>query len=104
MCGARFGAVFTGILLYIRYRFPRFPIHPIGFTISSSGVLRSSLFSIFFSWVIKTLVLKFGGLEYYRKIAPFFLGMLAGQIAGIALGVVVDALFFPGNGHKLNRW
>ena len=102
MCGARFGAVFTGILLYIR--FPHFPIHPIGFTISSSGVLRSSLFSIFFSWVIKTLVLKFGGLEYYRKIAPFFLGMLAGQIAGIALGVVVDALFFPGNGHKLNRW
>lgn len=98
------GAVFTGILLYIRYRFPHFPIHPIGFTISSSGVLRSSFFSIFFSWAIKTLVLKFGGLEYYRKIAPLFLGMLAGQIAGIALGVVVDALFFPGNGHKLNRW
>ena len=44
------------------------------------------------------------GLELYRKIAPLFLGMLAGQIAGIALGVVVDALFFPGNGHKLNRW
>lgn len=98
------GAVFTGILLYIRYRFPHFPLHPIGFTISSSGVLRSSLFSIFFSWAIKTLVLKFGGLELYRKIAPLFLGMLAGQIAGIALGVVVDALFFPGNGHKLNRW
>ena len=98
------GAAFTGLLLYIRYRFPRFPIHPIGFTISSSGVLRSSFFSIFFSWLIKSLILKFGGLEQYRKTAPLFLGMLAGQLAGIALGVIVDLLWFPGNGHQLNRW
>jgi hypothetical protein len=29
---------------------------------------------------------------------------MVGHTAGIALGILVDALLFPGEGHKLNRW
>ena len=98
------GALFTCLLFYIRYRFPTFPIHPIGFTISASGVLRSSVTSIFLVWVTKTLLLKLGGLDLYRRTAVLFLGMVLGYLTGVGLGILVDTIWFNGNGHKLNDW
>ena len=98
------GAAFTALLFYIRYRLPTFPIHPIGFTISTSNVLRSTVTSIFFVWLAKGLILKFGGLESYRKLTPLFLGLFMGYLVGVGLGVVVDFIWFRGHGHKLNDW
>ncbi|MCZ6632857.1 MAG: hypothetical protein O7G87_05585, partial [bacterium] len=98
------GGVFTGFLLFLRYRFPVFSIHPIGFTIGASLILRSSASSIFLVWLTKAVLLKFGGLERYRKTAPLFLGMLTGHLVGIGLGVLVDVIWFHGDGHPLNRW
>lgn len=98
------GGVFTGLVLYLRYLIPTFPISPIGFAISSSGVLQSSLVSILLVWGIKTTLLRVGGLEQYRRTAPLFLGMLIGHAMGLALGVVVDTIWFNGNGHSTNRW
>ena len=98
------GGLITGLMFYLRYRFAGFPVHPIGFTISASGVLQSSVSSIFLVWLAKVILLKFGGLERYRKTAPLFLGMLIGYLAGIGLGVVVDVIWFNGNGHQLNGW
>ena len=98
------GAAFTGLMLYLRYRFPGFPINPIGFTISASNVLRSTVTSIFIAWLTKSLILKFGGLNSYRRMAPLFLGLFMGYLAGVGLGVVVDVIWFNGNGHKLNDW
>jgi hypothetical protein len=96
------GSAFTGLLYYLRYRFPGFPIHPIGFTISASSTLRNTTMTIFLVWLIKSLILRIGGLEKYRATAPLFLGMLMGFLAGVALGVIVDAIWFPGNGHEIH--
>jgi hypothetical protein len=98
------GVVFTGLLFALRYRFPRFPVHPIGFATSGSEILRSTTSSIFLVWLIKSLVLKFGGLETYRRKAPLFLGMALGYVAGVGLGVAVDVIWFNGNGHSLTGW
>ena len=98
------GAAFTAFLFYLRYRFPGFPVHPIGFTISASGVLRSTMSSIFLVWLTKALLLKFGGLETYRRMVPLFMGILIGYLAGIGLGLIVDVIWFHGNGHQLNGW
>ncbi|MSS72355.1 MAG: hypothetical protein EXS64_12815 [Candidatus Latescibacteria bacterium] len=99
------GAAFNGLLLYLRYRFPAFPIlHPIGFTISACSVLSSSVSSLFLVWLVKTLLLKLGGLDLYRRTAPLFLGMFLGYLAGVGLGILVDTVWFNGNGHPLNDW
>jgi hypothetical protein len=98
------GAAFTGILFFVRYRFPGFPVHPIGFTISASEILRSSTTSIFIVWLTKVLVFKFGGLDSFRRKAPFFLGISMGYVAGIGLGVLVDVIWFHGAGHGQTGW
>lgn len=96
------GSLFAGLLVLLRYRFPGFPIHPIGFTISASSTLRNTALTIFLVWVLKSLILRIGGLERYNAIAPFFLGMLMGFLGGVALGVIVDGIWFPGNGHEIH--
>lgn len=98
------GGAFTFALLYVRMVIPTFPISPIGFAISASGVLKSSLVPIFLVWMTKTILMRIGGLGLFRRAAPLFLGMLLGHAMGLALGVVVDTIWFNGNGHSINRW
>ena len=98
------GAVFTACLYGIRYRFPRFSLNPIGFAISGSNILRSSITSVFLIWLAKNLIIGFGGPERYRRATPFIMGMLLGYLTAITTGIVVDAIWFPGKGHQLHGW
>ena len=98
------GGVIAGLMVGLRYWVPGFSIHPIGFAVGASLIMRSSASSIFIVWMLKSIILKMGSLALYRKYAPLFLGMMAGHTFGIGLGVLVDALLFPGEGHMLNRW
>ncbi len=98
------GGFVTAGMIALRYLSPRFSIHPIGFAIGAALILRSSASSIFIVWMLKSVILKMGSLSLYRQAAPLFLGIMVGHMAGIGLGVVVDAVWFPGNGHPLNRW
>ncbi|MDP6775993.1 MAG: hypothetical protein QGI83_04440, partial [Candidatus Latescibacteria bacterium] len=98
------GGAFTLLLYFLRYRFPRFPVHPIGFAVSGSEILRSSTSPIFIVWLVKVLLLRIGGLESYRRWAPLFLGMAVGYVVGIGLGVAVDVIWFNGDGHSLTGW
>ena len=96
------GAAFTAVLFWLRYQFPGFPIHPIGFTISAAAPLQNTGLTIFIIWALKSLILRIGGLERYRATAPLFLGLMVGYLVGTALGIVVDIIWFPGQGHEIH--
>jgi len=98
------GSVIAAAMTGLRYWLPNFSIHPIGFAVGASLIMRSSASSIFLVWIIKSIILKIGSLARYHQYAPLFLGMMVGHAFGIGLGVLVDAILFPGEGHKLNRW
>ena len=95
------GAGVVGLLFYLRFLFPGFPLHPLGFTIAASAITQNIVVSVFIIWAIKSVLMRIGGLERYRQTAPLFLGLMVGYIAGVSLGVFVDILFFHGNGHEL---
>lgn len=96
------GGVFTALLIFVRYQFPGFPLHPIGFVFPATVVSRRLVTSVFLIWLVKTIILKLGGLERYRMATPFFLGLLVGFMAGIALNVIVDIIWFNGQGHEIH--
>ena len=95
------GAGAVGLLLYLRFLFPGFPLHPLGFTIAANAITQNIFVSVFIIWAVKNVLMRVGGLVLYRKTAPLFLGLMVGYLAGVALGVIVDTLFFHGNGHEL---
>jgi len=88
------GFLFTGFIWWLRTRFSLLPFHPAGYAIASSTWTFGWLwFSVFVSWAIKTILLKFGGIGAYRKALPFFLGLLWGEFIVGGIWVLVRLFF-----------
>ncbi len=73
------GFVSTLVLLFLRLRFFGFPLHPIGYAVSSSWSIHLVWLPLFIAWVFKGLALRYGGLPAYRRWLPFFLGLILGD-------------------------
>ena len=99
-----FGILIAGGLTAMRYYFPGWPIHPIGFAIAGSNVVRVVTFSIFITWLVKLVLLRIGGVSLYQKAQPIFIGILAGYTLMVILSSIVDAIWFSGQGHTIHTW
>ena len=69
----------TMLLTWMRTQFAWFPLHPLGFAIAPSWSMLVLWFSCFVAWVIKSNVLRFGGIDTFRRLAPFMMGMILGE-------------------------
>ncbi len=98
------GVVSMLFLTFMRYRFAWWPFHPVGFAFSGTIFTRLESFTILIAWLLKFLMLKIGGVSFYRRSRPFFVGMLVGYILAVVAGLVVDAVWFPGQGHRVHQW
>lgn len=77
------GAISAGIvffLMYLRTAWIGCPLHPIGYLLCVSFALEWGMWNVIFvTWLIKWLVIRYGGLRLYRASVPFFLGMVLGD-------------------------
>ena len=99
-----FGGLLMVGLIYMRYRFAWWPIHPVGMAISGSYLARRTSFTIFLAWLIKFVMIKVGGANVYRQSRPLFLGLLVGYVLGIILSAGIDAIWFPERGHVIHQY
>ena len=88
------GASVMGLLIFIRYRFIWWPIHPIGYVISPVFLINQVWLSVFLAWFFKVVILKYGGAAVFRKTRPFFLGLILGQMVVAATWLTID--YFTG--------
>ena len=96
------GVAVSALLTFLRYRFPWWPLSPIGFPLSTSWPMRRIGFTIFLAWLVKALVMKIGGVVLYRRFQPFALGLVVGWAVGVGISFVVDIIWFPGQGHRIH--
>ena len=96
-----FGALAVSALTFCSYRFTWWPFHPIGFTLVIFWSTRTAILSVFITWLIKTIILRFGGIGLYRRATPFFVGMIVGYTFSLMASMAVDLIWFPGDGHSL---
>jgi hypothetical protein len=83
------GAVLVLALFICRTWIPSFPIHPAGFVVASSWAMYMLWFSLFIGWSIKVPILRYGGINLYRKLLPFFLGLILGDCMNAILWTIV---------------
>ncbi|MCC6446091.1 MAG: hypothetical protein IT210_21895 [Armatimonadetes bacterium] len=76
-------AALIALLSALRGRFVGFPLHPLGYCIGSS--LTWHWFPFFIAWLVKLLILRYGGLRFYHRALPFFLGLVLGDYSFGAL-------------------
>ena len=91
--------VFMGIggtvmysLIALRQRFVWWPVHYIGYTVSTSWPMGQVWFSIFLAWLIKALILKFGTSGLYERSRRFFLGMIFGALSTAGVWTIIGVI------------
>ena len=86
------GSSGMGLLMWAQHRFLWWPFHPLGFAISSVWALHFVWCSVFISWLLKSVILKYGGPRLFAKLRPFFLGLILGEFANYGFWMIVDAI------------
>jgi hypothetical protein len=97
------GAAVVALMLFLRGRFLRFPLHPIGYLVvllsihyawvspymrtGEAHVMQASTVwgGVLVAWLIKKLIVKYGGMNAYKQAKPFFIGMVVGAVVCIFL-------------------
>lgn len=95
------GIVVMAVLLLLRYRFPLSPFHPVGFAAGPAYPVNYIVGSIFVTWVVKVALQRFGGGKRIEAAKPFFIGLILGHFFGILIGLIVDRIWFPIDGHSI---
>lgn len=100
--GDRLGAVGFGlaasvVLTWLRQFFLRSPFHPLGF-VYGTGLGTLIWGSALVGWAAKALVVRYGGALGYRRLRPFFLGLIAGELLIRLLWGLVALMGEPGAG------
>ena len=97
------GIVLAAVLSILRVRLQWWPFHPIELLFQYSWFLGLYTLTIFITWLIKLIILRFGGILLYRRTRPLFYGLIVGFVLALGISFLVDVLFFPaGQGHYLH--
>jgi len=73
------GFFFTLLLLFLRMRFFWWTLHPLGYALADDYSMQWFWASLWLSWLLKTITLKYGGIKRYRRAVPFFIGLILGE-------------------------
>ncbi len=84
------GVIVTLFLSYMRANFTWFPLHPLAYAIDANWAIFVFWFPFFIAWMIKSLVLRFGGIETFRKLAPFMLGLILGEFMSAVFWAIMN--------------
>lgn len=84
------GAATMSALLLFHRLFWWWPLHPIGYLMGASWPMINFWFPIFLGWLIKSLVLRYGGAKIYRRLIAGFLALILAEFFAAGLWVVID--------------
>jgi hypothetical protein len=95
------GIGFTTFLAWMRTQYVWWPFSPLAFALSGSWSMIVFWFPIFVAWLIKSAVLRYGGMKTYSRLQPFFLGLILGEFSQAVIWAALAAIwrlrapFFP---------
>lgn len=87
-----FGVGFAATLgmYFMRTRFLWWPFHPIGYAIGAAWPGIVYWWSFLLGWGLKSLVMRYGSRDSYRRSRPFCLGLILGEYATALVWVVIS--------------
>lgn len=73
------GALIVAGLRGLRGAFVWWPFHPAGYALAASYAMDYFWFPFFVGWLIKWLIIRYGGMRLHNTAVPFFLGLILGD-------------------------
>jgi hypothetical protein len=77
------GASMVWGMMLARSRWLWFPLHPLGYLVSSAYGIKRLWLSFFLGWLVKLAIVKFGGTDGYVKARPFMIGLILGNVTAM---------------------
>ena len=97
-----FGAAVAGGLQYASLTMPKWPLHPVGMLLSYTWYGSTVWMSVAAGWLLRVVLILFGGVRLYRKLRPLFIGLIVGEVlAAIVWFSVSGILAFYGQPYKI---
>ncbi len=84
------GIVVTLLLVWARASFSSFPLHPLGYALAPTWAMLVLWFPFFTAWIIKSAIMRFGGIDAFRKVAPWMLGMILGEFSSAVFWSILN--------------
>jgi hypothetical protein len=73
------GLLITLALSALRLRFLWWPLHPVGYVVANVWGSQWWWGPLFVAWLLKSLVIRYGGLRLYQKTVPLAIGVIVGN-------------------------
>jgi hypothetical protein len=86
------GGGVTLLLTAARQRFMWWPFHPLGYVMSATATSHAFWSHYFMAWLVKVLVLRYGGMRLYRRLLPFVFGVILGDVVTQSLWSLAGSL------------
>ena len=87
------GLLFTFFLMFMRMKFFWWPLYPAAYAVTNSWGIHNIWFCLFLAWMVKQIILRYGGLKAHRKALPFFFGIILGEFTVGSLWTIVGIIF-----------
>jgi hypothetical protein len=87
------GAAVMTLLTLAQKLFVWWPIHPVGFVLGATAPVQWSWTGIFVAWLLKSLVLKYGGPRLYTRTRDMAIGLVLGQVLCAGLWLLIASVF-----------
>lgn len=77
--GSLFGALVAMALTVCRRHIPGWPLHALGYAIANTESMEYMWMPFLVAWLVKSAVLRYGGITTYHALVPLFLGLILGD-------------------------
>lgn len=92
------GFVVTALLQVLTLSYASWPLLPVGFVASHGAFISNTWFSIFLGWIVKVMLVRFGGASLYQAARPAFIGLIFGEALAAGFWLIINAIVVL-NGH-----
>ena len=87
------GMLTSFLLMFLRTRLLWWPFHPLGYAMGNSFNMDLIWMPMFVSWMMKKLILQYGGIRAYRNMMPLFIGLLLGDYISACVFSLIGVIF-----------
>ncbi len=88
------GLVLVLLFALASLRLPHWPLHPLLFVTWASTPLLLMGTSFLLGWAVKTMVVRFGGAGTYNRVKPLMYGLIAGELLGGVLPILIGTGYY----------
>ncbi len=98
LSGFLIGLGITLAFSFARLRFNWWPLHPVLFLVWNTYAMYCFAFSFFLGWIIKAMVMKYGGSKSYHNIKPLMIGIIAGECTVGVIMMIIGGIYYLNTG------